>query len=56
MMKDLENPALKNITLRQDKILWIAREYKKQNIYYTEISDTDLAKANGPAIKLVEEL
>ena len=56
MMKDLENPALKNITLRQDKILWIAREYKKQNIYYAEISDTDLAKANGPAIKLVEEL
>lgn len=56
MMKDLENPALKNITLRQDKLLWIAREYKKQNIYYTEISDTDLAKANGPAIKLVEEL
>ena len=56
MMKDLENPALKNITLRQDKILWIAREYKKQNIYYAEISDTDLAKANGPAIKLIEEL
>ena len=56
MMKDLENPALKNITLRQDKLLWIAREYKKQNIYYVEISDTDLAKANGPAIKLIEEL
>lgn len=56
MILDLENPALKNITLRQDKILWIAREYKKQNIYYAEISDTDLAKANGPAIKLVEEL
>ena len=56
MIQDLENPALKNITLRQDKILWIAREYRKQNIYYAEISDTDLAKANGPAIKLVEEL
>ena len=56
MVKDLENPTLQNITLRQEKILWIAREYKKQNIYYAEISDTDLAKANGPAIKLVEEL
>lgn len=56
MIEDQSNPFLQNITLRQDKLLWIAREYKKQNISYAEISDTDLAKANGPAIKLVEEL
>ncbi len=56
MLKDLENESLKNICLRQDKFLWIAREYKKQNIDYIEIADTDLVKANGPAIKLIEEI
>lgn len=56
MIKDIENPELKNITLRQDKYLWIAREYQKQKIDYTEIADSDLVKANGPAIKLIEEV
>lgn len=56
MIKDLEKPELKNITLRQDKYLWIAREYQKQKIDYTEIADSDLVKANGPAIKLIEEV
>lgn len=56
MLKDTQNKKLKNITLRQDKLLWIAREYQKQGIYYTEIADTDLVKANGPAIQLVEEI
>jgi adenosine deaminase len=52
MIKD----KLKNITLRQDKLLWIAREYQKQGIHYVEIADTDLVKAGGPAIQLIEEL
>ena len=56
MLADKENYVLQNITLRQDKLLWIAREYQKQKIEYVEITDTDLAKANGPAIKLIEEL
>lgn len=56
MLKDNEKQELQNITLRQDKFLWIAREYQKQNIDYVEIADTDLVKANGPAIKLIEEL
>ena len=56
MLEDNENTKFKNITLRQDKLLWIAREYKKQGIQYVEITDTDLAKANGPAIRLIEEL
>lgn len=56
MLKDMQNKELKNITLRQDKFLWIAREYQKQKIDYIEIADTDLVKSNGPAIKLVEEL
>lgn len=44
-----------NNTLRQDKYLWIAREYKKQGIYYTEITDTDLNKLGEPAIKVLED-
>lgn len=46
----------KNNTLRQDKYLWIAREYQKQHISYTEIADTDLTKVGEPAIKLLEEV
>lgn len=46
----------KNNTLRQDKLLWIAREYKKQGIKYAEITDTDLAKIGEPSIKLLEEI
>ena len=45
-----------NNSLRQDKYLWIAREYQKQHISYTEIADTDLTKPGEPAIKLLEEV
>ena len=56
MMKDAEKKKLKNITLRQDKLLWIAREYQKQGIDYVEIADTDLVKKDGVAIQLIKEL
>ncbi len=46
----------KNNTLRQDKLLWIAREYQKQGIKYVELSDTDLAKIGEPAVKLLQEV
>ena len=49
------SPYAKN-SLRQDKLLWIAREYQKQGIYYTEISDTTLTKKGIPAIELLEEV
>lgn len=42
--------------LRQDKLLWIAREYQKQGIIYTEIANTDLVKLGIPAIELLEEI
>ncbi len=51
-----ENSPYKNNTLRQDKLLWIAREYQKQGIKYVEIADTDLAKTGDPAVKLLEEV
>ncbi len=50
------NSPYKNNTLRQDKYLWIAREYQKQSITYAEITDTDLVKIGEPAIKLLEEI
>ena len=56
MLEDENRKEFQNITLRQDKFLWIAREYQKQGIYYTEITDTDLVKANGAAIQLIEEI
>lgn len=56
MLEDKKKEELKDIKLRQDKFLWIAREYQKQNIDYIEIADTDLVKPNGPAIQLIEEI
>ncbi len=43
-------------TLRQDKYLWIAREYQKQGVFYTEIADTDLTKKGEPGIKVLEDI
>ncbi len=43
-------------TLRQDKLLWIAREYQKQGIEYVEIADTELVKIGDAAINYLEEI
>ncbi len=51
-----ETRPYKNNTLRQDKFLWIAREYQKQGIKYVEIADTDLSKNSQRAVKLLEEV
>ena len=57
MMDDKKtNSPYKNNSLRQDKFLWIAREYQKQGIQYVEIADTDLAKVGEPAVKLLQEV
>ena len=57
MLKDIEkgSPYINN-TLRQDKLLWIGREYQKQGIYYTEITDTTLTKKGLPGIEFLEEV
>ena len=44
MLMDKETEEYCHNTLFQDKILWIARNYKRQGIYYAEISDTTLVK------------
>ena len=56
MMEDKKaSSPYKNNTLRQDKLLWTAREYQKQGIKYVEIADTELAKVGEPAVKLLQE-
>ncbi len=44
MLEDRENPDYHDNTVFQDKLLWIARCYKKQGVEYAEISDTTLVK------------
>ena len=57
MIKDSKPDSIyANNSLRQDKFLWIAREYQKQGIKYVEIADTDLVKKGEPAVKLLEEI
>ena len=57
MMEDKKaNSPYRNNVLRQDKLLWIAREYQKQGIKYVEMADTDLAKVGEPAVKLLQEI
>ena len=57
MLKDSEKGSkYKSNSLFQDKLLWIAREYQKQGIQYTEIADTTLVKLGMPAIKMLEEV
>ena len=49
LLADKENPAYRDNTLFQDKLLMIARAYQKQGIRYVEISDTTLVKREeGP--------
>ena len=55
MLEDTKSEYKSN-TLRQDKLLWIAREYQKQGIKYVEITNTDLAKTGLPAIEFLEEV
>lgn len=60
LLKMLEDSKKKSAyeknNLRQNKLLWIAREYQKQGIKYVEISDTELTKKGLPAIEFLEEI
>lgn len=57
MMEDLrEESIFKDNNLREDKLLWIAREYQKQGIKYVEIADTVLTKKGISGIEFLEEI
>ena len=49
------SPYRKN-TILQDKLLWIAREYKKQGIQLAELSTTDLAKKGDAGITYLKQI
>ena len=55
MLEDEKNPAYRDNTLYQSKLLWIARSYKACGISYAEISDTNLAKAQD-APRVLDEI
>ena len=54
MLDDRQHPVFRSNTLFQDKLLWIARQYKDQGICYAEISDTSLVKKTDAPRLLAE--
>lgn len=56
ILKDHKDNLYKDNSLRQDKLLWMAREYKKQGIQYAEVTDTDLVKVGEPSVFCLEEI
>ncbi len=55
MRKDGESYAFHSNTIYQDLLLWIARSYARQGIFYAEISDTTLVK-KYESIRMLEEV
>ena len=55
MFADAENPDYRDNTLYQNKLLWIARTYRRYGIHYAEISDTALCKQQD-APRLLREI
>jgi len=56
MLEDSQSEEYKNNTLLQDKLLWVAREYAKQGIYYSEISVTWIVRKGEEGAKILQEL
>ena len=56
MLDDEENEEYENNTLLQDKLLWVAREYASQGIYYAEISVTWIVRKGEEGAKILKEL
>lgn len=56
MLEDSETEEYRDNTLLQDKLLWVAREYAKQGIYYSEISVTWIVRKGEEGAKILQEL
>ena len=54
MLRDREDPAYRDNSVFQDKLLWIARSYAASGISYAEITDTALVKKDGAGRMLSE--
>lgn len=56
MIEDSNAKEYKNNSLLQDKLLWVARQYKKQGIFYSEISVTWIVRKGEEGAKILEEI
>ena len=56
MLEDSERPQFANLTLYEDTLLWIGREYQKRHIQYVEISDTTLVKRDASAVTMLSQI
>lgn len=54
MLRDCADPAFCDLTLFENKLLWIARGSRKRGVRYLEISDTTLVKPEGAAEMLAQ--
>ncbi len=55
MLSDADDPRYAALTLYEDTLLWIGREYQKRHIRYVEISDTTLVKKDASAARMLEQ-
>ena len=56
MLEDSERPQFAGLTLYEDTLLWIGREYAKRHIQYVEISDTTLVKKEASAARMLHQI
>ena len=56
MLEDSERPQFAGLTLYEDTLLWIGREYQKRHIRYVEISDTTLVKKDASAARMLQQI
>ena len=56
MLEDSRNPKYSDLSLYEDSLLWIGREYQKRHIRYVEISDTTLVKKDASCPKMLSQI
>lgn len=56
MLEDSEGHQFAGLTLYEDTLLWIGREYQKRHIQYVEISDTTLVKKDASCARMLSQI
>ena len=56
MLQDAQQEKYADLTLYEDTLLWIGREYQKRHIRYVEISDTTLVKKDASAARMLHQI
>lgn len=56
MLEDSERRLFAGLTLYEDTLLWIGREYEKRHIQYVEISDTTLVKKDASCARMLQQI